>query len=248
MDFIGQANKNYNFEDKFDALLSRSTRSMKKEIESGFVMAPKGCYIQLEKKVKEIILQNIKQAISTKKGMISRIESFYEDTGLELSLKNFLTVYEIPVRKIYSLKCTFNELANNGSEEKLYNDDKICKVFYRFSLIDSRCFIEFLVNVFENIQSIDENFINNENQYFWNMLFKTIFEDIPNKESIFERIISYFKVNHNAVSEIVDLLKYKFEKIDFIEKDVCLPYKTPLKVYSTYTRAQALAELDYWKT
>lgn len=248
LDFIGQANKKYNFEDKFAALLSRSTRSMKKEIESGFVMAPKGCYIQLEKKAKEIILQNIKQAISTKKGMISRIESFEEDTGLELSLKNFLTVYEIPVREIYSLKCTFKELANNGSEEKLYNDDKIWKVFYRLSLIDSRYFIEFLVNVFENIQSIDENFINNENQYFWNMLYKTIFEDTPNKESIFERIISYFKVNHNAVSEIVDLLKYKFERIDFIEKDVRLPYKTPLKVYSTYTRAQALAALDYWKT
>lgn len=80
------------------------------------------------------------------------------------------------------------------------------------------------------------------------MIYKTIFEDIPNKESIFERIISYFKVNHNAVSEIVDLLKYKFERIGFKEKDVCLLYKTPLKVYSTYTRAQALAALDYWKT
>lgn len=76
MDFIGQANKKYNFEDKFDALLSRSTRSMKKEIESGFVMAPKGCYIQLEKKVKEIILQNIKQAISTKKEWLVELKVF----------------------------------------------------------------------------------------------------------------------------------------------------------------------------
>ena len=50
LDFIGQANRKYNFEDKFAALLSNTTRSVTREIKDGFVSAPKGCYIQLEKK------------------------------------------------------------------------------------------------------------------------------------------------------------------------------------------------------
>ena len=49
LDFIGQANKRYNFEDKFAALLSNATRSVAKEIKDGFVSLPKGCYVQLEK-------------------------------------------------------------------------------------------------------------------------------------------------------------------------------------------------------
>jgi len=49
LDFIGQANRKYNFEDKFAALLSNVTRSVTREIKDGFVSAPKGCYIQLEK-------------------------------------------------------------------------------------------------------------------------------------------------------------------------------------------------------
>ena len=49
LDFIGQANKKYNFEEKFTALLSNTTHSVSREIKEGFVSAPKGCYIQLEK-------------------------------------------------------------------------------------------------------------------------------------------------------------------------------------------------------
>ena len=44
LDFIGQANKKYNFEEKFAALLSNTTRSVSRELKEGFVSAPKGCY------------------------------------------------------------------------------------------------------------------------------------------------------------------------------------------------------------
>ena len=37
LDFIGQANKKYNFGDKFAALLSNTTRSVTREIKDGFV-------------------------------------------------------------------------------------------------------------------------------------------------------------------------------------------------------------------
>ena len=41
LDFIGQANKKYNFEEKFTALLSNTTHSVSREIKEGFVSAPK---------------------------------------------------------------------------------------------------------------------------------------------------------------------------------------------------------------
>lgn len=48
LDFIGQANKKYNFGDKFAALLSNTTRGVTREIKDGFISLPKGCYIQLD--------------------------------------------------------------------------------------------------------------------------------------------------------------------------------------------------------
>ena len=60
LDFIGQANKRYNFEEKFRALLSNTKHSVDYELKHGFVSAPKGCYVQLERKAQEYILNNIR--------------------------------------------------------------------------------------------------------------------------------------------------------------------------------------------
>ena len=43
LDFIGQANRKYNFEEKFAALLSNTNHSVQYEIKHGFISAPKGC-------------------------------------------------------------------------------------------------------------------------------------------------------------------------------------------------------------
>ena len=55
LDFIGQANKKYNFEEKFAALLANTARSVQREIKDGFVSVPKGCFIQLERKAQEFL-------------------------------------------------------------------------------------------------------------------------------------------------------------------------------------------------
>lgn len=101
LDFIGQANKKYNFEDKFAALLSNTTKSVQREIKDGFTSAPKGCYIQLERKAKEYILNNIRSSFGAKSGLVARIATFEEDTGLAPTLENFADYYHLDVRNIY---------------------------------------------------------------------------------------------------------------------------------------------------
>lgn len=56
LDFIGQANKKYNFEDKFAALLSNTTRGVTREIKDGFISLPKGCMFSLKRRQQDIFL------------------------------------------------------------------------------------------------------------------------------------------------------------------------------------------------
>jgi len=109
LDFIGQANKKYNFEEKFAALLSNTTHSVQYELKNGFISAPKGCYIQLEKKAAKHILDNIKSSFGVKSGLISRISTFEEDSELPLNLTNFMDYYHLDIRTIYS-KFSFTRL------------------------------------------------------------------------------------------------------------------------------------------
>ena len=57
--------------------------------------------MQFEKKAQQYILDNIRASYSGKRGLISRIESFKEDTGKELTFANFISHYHMEAREIY---------------------------------------------------------------------------------------------------------------------------------------------------
>lgn len=157
LDFIGQANKKYNFEDKFAALLSNTTRSVTREIKDGFVSVPKGCYIQLEKKAARYILDNIRASYGNTAGLVSRVASFADDTGLELTLGNFLDYYHLDPRAVYkftsfSRLCARADVAPDFQEAL---EDILTKAFSRLAVIDSRRWISFLLDLLPRLDDVD---------------------------------------------------------------------------------------------
>src|SRR5699024_6798612 len=73
LDFIGQAHKNYSFEDKFRALVGKTKHSIKHYVEDGFSNLPKGSFIQLEKQAKEYVMRNIKESTNNKVNLINKM-------------------------------------------------------------------------------------------------------------------------------------------------------------------------------
>lgn len=120
LDFIGQANKKYNFEEKFAALLSNTTRSVSRELKEGFVSAPKGCYIQLEKYAAKYVLDNISASYDRTSGLVARAAAFTEDTGLPLTLGNFLDYYHLDPRAIYSKRSASAGCASAQGRHPIY--------------------------------------------------------------------------------------------------------------------------------
>ena len=101
LDFVAQANKSYNYERRFRALVGRSMKSISHEIQTGFKFLPRGCSITMERQAQEYILQNIKNAIFNKRRLIQEVAGFEHNTGLNLSLRNFLDNYSLDIRTVY---------------------------------------------------------------------------------------------------------------------------------------------------
>ncbi len=101
LDFVGQAHKNYNFEEKFKALIGKTKHSVQYYVENGFFHLPKGCFVQLEKQAKEYILRNIKASTNTRGNLISKMKHFEHDTELPLTLENFLTYHHLSLYDLY---------------------------------------------------------------------------------------------------------------------------------------------------
>ena len=158
LDFIGQANKKYNFEEKFAALLSNTTRSVSRELKEGFVSAPKGCYIQLEKIAAKYVLDNISASYDRTSGLVARAASFTEDTGLPLTLGNFLDYYHLDPRAIYSKKICFARLcarAGTASDFTELLEETMTKALARFAVVDSRRWIRFLLRLLPKLDNTD---------------------------------------------------------------------------------------------
>ena len=177
LDFIGQANKKYNFEEKFAALLSNTTRSVSREIKEGFLSAPKGCYIQLEKIAARYVLDNICASYDRTSGLVARAASFTEDTGLPLTLGNLLDYYHLDPRAIYSKKLCFGRLCVRAGMVSDFTEpleETMTRAFMRFSVVDSRRWIRFLLNLLPRLDSTDFAALSPAEQRMLQMFYVTV--------------------------------------------------------------------------
>lgn len=251
LDFIGQANKKYNFEDKFASLLSNTTRGVTREIKEGFVSLPKGCYIQLEKKATKYILDNIRASYGNSAGLVSRIATFEEDTGLELTLANFLDYYHIDARSVYKFD-SFSRLCARADvidEFEEPAEEALSKALGRFAAIDSRRWISFLIETLKNIDNIDFSALPDAKKRMMQMFYITIWgKSIGdwNSQEVIENLCS-LSDSPVLLSELIALLEYNYNHIDFIDEPVDLGFDCPLDLHCTYTRDQLLVAMDFMK-
>ena len=251
LDFIGQANRKYNFEDKFAALLSGTTRSVTREIKDGFVSVPKGCYIQLEKKAAKYILDNIRASYGNTAGLVTRIASFREDTGMDLNLSNFLDYYHLDPRSLYKF-ASFSRLCARADVTDDFTEpleETMTKALAKLAVIDSRRWIAFLLDLLPQLDDTDFTALSNLEKRMLQMFYITVWGKAAEDWSSDEVWDNLYALADSPVllGELIELLKYRFDRIDFIDAPVNVGFDCPLDLYCTYTRDQLLVALDFMK-
>ncbi len=251
LDFIGQANQHYNFESKFHALTTNPGRSIAEQVRRGFSYVPKGCFIQLERGASEYILNNIQKYFKGKNALVERIKTFEKDTGMTLSLKNFLDYYKLDIRKVYYRDVTFSELKVQADVIPAFDEPAgpaFKTAFQRLVSIDSRRWIDFLLNKFlphladpfnPALYSLEE--LKMIQMFYISIWMKAIptWDDAEALENLHDLANSPV-----LLSEIKEVLNYKKETIDFVDEKVNFGFDCPLDLYCTYTRDQLLVALD----
>lgn len=251
LDFIGQANKKYNFEDKFAALLSNTTKSVQHEIKNGFLSLPKGCYIQLERKAKEHILDNIRQSFGLKSGLISRLATFEDDSGKAVTLENFADHYHLDVRNILS-RGSFSRLCVLAGIREDFNEaleELVTKSLTRLCAIDSRKWIEFLTEFLPSWEKNDIDRLNENQHRMLQMFHYSVWPDAEAEYSSAKLADKLVQLKNSPIlmGDIIELLNYNYNRIDFIDENVDLGFDSPLDLHCTYTRDQILVAMDFMK-
>lgn len=259
LDFVGQAHKDYNFEQRFQALLPRTRKSVVKEIEQGFANVPRGCSIILEKQAQEIILSHIKSRINNLRNIRRkvtdyfthhqdwRLGEFFEDYHVKpievYGRQSPTTVYGLGVRE----NVVPTDLPIGEAREKL-----LARGLERLSFCNSARFIQFssraLASIRENrgqemtnLSSAERTMLLMLYYTFWNVGLSD-WKDRP-FQSVEEAL--YWLIEHPfAYAELCDVLQYQYEQIDIAGRPIPgLDEELPIDLYCNYTIDQILAAL-----
>jgi superfamily II DNA or RNA helicase len=248
LDFVGNSRPEYDFEGKFRALIGKTTTPIQKEIEDDFPHLPLGCSIVLEKKAKDFILENIRNATSLNRNqLIQKIQNFQHQTTLPLTLKNFSKFYHIPLQMIYK-RASWKRLCQMaGKIESLdeINEKEIHRAINKKWLsCHSYSYFNFIKKLAQESFKIDFNSMAITEKQMCLILHYDVWQDAGGFDSLEESIQTIGK-NQLLNHEIVEVMNMLIDQVDYLENDINLPYEQPLKIHSRYTREQILAAFGF---
>jgi len=244
LDFVGNARPEYNFENKFRALVGKTETTVKKEVEDNFPHLPLGCSVILEKKAKQFILENITAATSLNRNkLILKIQNFEHQTTLEFNLKNFIEFYNIPLPILYK-RGGWSRLCQIAGRIKDFNSNNekqiINTISKKWLSTSSISYFEFILKLAKNDFSFSLNEMNEPQNRMLLMLHYDVWQGAGEFADL-ENSIGEIGKNKVLVNEIIEVLEILIDHINFKELDIKLPYCQPLKVHARYTRDQILA-------
>lgn len=251
LDFVGNARPEYNFENKFRALIGKTTTSVQKEVEDNFPHLPLGCSIILEEKAKENILRNIISATTFNRNqLINKIRQFEHQTTLPLTLNNFIELNNIPLQAIY--KNNQNEgwsrlCQRAGKKEDFDNRNEVAifkMIKNKWLATNSSSYFSFILKMGKKKFDFNLNELSTNEKSMLLMLHYDVWPNANEFKSL-EKSIKELGKNKTIVAEIIEVLEILIDKIAFSEYDIILPYSQPLKLHARYTRDQILVAFKF---
>jgi superfamily II DNA or RNA helicase len=244
LDFVGNSRPEYNFENKFRALIGKTATTVAKEIEDNFPHLPLGCSIVLERKAKQIILENITAATSLNRNqLIQKIQSFQHQTTLALNLKNFIDFHNIPLQMIYKRggwKRLCQAAGRHDDFENKHEKQIINAISKKWLSCNSTVYFQFILSLAKKAFKVSLNEFTEVERQMLLMLHYDIWQTAGGFKNL-ELSIKELGRNKVMIDEMIEVLEVLIDRIDFKEIDINLPYKQPLKLHSRFTRDQILA-------
>jgi superfamily II DNA or RNA helicase len=245
LDFIGQAHQNFNFELRFRALLGQTSRRVEQEIEDDFPHLPAGCSIVLERYASKYILDNIRQATThNRRRLVQRIRSFVTETGLELSLPNFIDYLRLDLDDIYRRGSWSRLLVDAGLRPHFTDPDetRFARGLRRVAHVNAARQLLVLIDTLssdEALVAVESE--GEETHRYLTMLHLTLWGDsIPNSLT---EANARLDQNPNLRSELRDLLRLNLEMLDQLPIEPTLPFLCPLQIHSDYSIQEVFGAL-----
>ena len=243
LDFVGNSRPEYDFANKFRALVGKSHRAISDEIKQGFPHAPLGCRIELSKRTQEMVLSNIRQASLTLKRLVAMIRQYPQHSTLPLTLTNFLILNpHIDLNELYK-RGSWSQLVQQAKDECNENslDEKLLNMFKkaihnRILTCDDHAYLSFLK------QLCHGNFAIEDSSHRHALMCHYDFWQKTGPECGFDSIgHSLAKLNACELkAELLDVVSWQLAQTKHEQPTMQALPKVALRLHARYAREQIL--------
>ncbi|MBU0912937.1 MAG: DUF3427 domain-containing protein [Gammaproteobacteria bacterium] len=244
LDFVGNSRAEYDFSNKFRALIGKTNKGISDEIKQGFPHAPLGCRIELSKITQEIVLNNIRQATLTSNRLVGLIRQYPHSFELPLTLGNFLKLHpHIGIRDLYQ-RGGWGELVSRSFDEvrETDTDDVLVEVYkraikLRILACDDYHYLVFLKKL------VSHHFVVEgcQNQRLALMCHYDFWQK-PGSAVGFETLEQSLKALNclSLRNELLDVLEWQIARTKHEQLALAGLPEVPLRLHARYTREQIL--------
>jgi len=264
LDFVGNSRPEYDFSNKFRALVGKTNQAIAKEVKQGFPHLPLGCRIELQEKTQAMILKNINQATLNKNKLISLIINFPHATHLPLTLTNFLHIHpNISLEDIYKVKCGkfggwITLLAASKGIEIVSGEKELYTAYYRainnrLMNCSSLSYLRFIKALcdhdFSILYACKETSLSNDlsDKQLFSLMCHYDFWDKTGKQLGFNKLTGSLAALKNTTlqHELSEVISILIERLDVSEFDMPMVSNnkvdsSPLKMHVRYPKEHIL--------
>lgn len=110
LDFIGQAHRSFRFDLRYRAITGSTRTEVARDVQSGFPFLPAGCSMQLDRVARDIVLDNLRNAIPRRRpAMVRELQSLAASrptgSGSRVPLAEFLRETGLELQDVYRSGC-----------------------------------------------------------------------------------------------------------------------------------------------
>ena len=243
LDFVGHSRSEFNYQDRFRALMGKTSMSVAEEISRDFPHLPLNCHITLERQAREYILENIECALrnTNRSRILNMVRDFKRNYNLPLNLHNFTLLTGVTVEKIYKSTTWYDFLYLAGIHSQLspYAKDLQRTVYRKWLSTDSFSYFTFILKLAEQGFRVEASALTPKESKMALMLYYDMFDAAGRFESL-QQMFDAFAADRLLVEEMKETVYEMRERCVAPEKEdnSALAFSMPLKVHGVYTKAQ----------
>ncbi len=242
-DFVGESRAEFNYTERFRAMIGRTSMSVAEELSHDFPHLPLNCQISLEPKAKEYVLQNINQAIRkfSKNRIICLIDNFEDSHNIKPSLMNFIRIYKTPLEKIYTNGFSWNTYLREAgltTEHSKFELQLSKAVHNKWLSTDSYSYFSFIQELAEKKFYVNVDKLSSVEQKMVLMLYYDLFQQAGQYQTL-QNFVDDMSTDNIFLEETKNIMEILKDRCDALEMDDNSDITGfPLRLHGIYTRDQ----------